>query len=292
MKGSTRISWLAAIAAIAMLAPSCTIVTRRPVEMQPIEKFMSLGGRPRVIAHRGFSGAAPENTMAAFGKAIEIGADMIELDVLLTSDGELIVIHDDTVDRTTGGEGRVASFTLEEIRRLDAGSWFSPEFSSERLPTLAEVLDLVRGKILLNVEIKTEAVTDRTEGGIVEKVVRLVNEMGMRGEVVISSFDARAVRQARELDATFRTAVLYNDNAQSGQSPAAIVRDLDANGFNMSRRQVDADIVKECHAAGFPVAVYTVNDLETMKEMIGIGVDALFTNQPDIMKKLVEEMNP
>ena len=120
-----------------------------------IDDFLRLGERPRVIAHRGFSGVAPENTLAAFRRAIEIGADMIEVDVALTGDGHVVCLHDETLDRTTDGQGLLAAATFEEVRRLDAGSWFAPELAGEKVPTLAEVLDLARGRILVNVEIKS-----------------------------------------------------------------------------------------------------------------------------------------
>src|SRR3972149_9393656 len=108
-----------------------------------------------VIAHRGFSGQAPENTLASFKKARELGSDMIELDVRFSKDGHMVVMHDDTLDRTTNGRGKVADYTLKELKQLDAGSWFAPQFSDERIPNLNEVLELAKGKILVNIEIGT-----------------------------------------------------------------------------------------------------------------------------------------
>ncbi|MEE8523355.1 MAG: glycerophosphodiester phosphodiesterase family protein, partial [Thermoanaerobaculia bacterium] len=158
-----------------------------------IDEFLATDAeRPRVIAHRGFSGVAPENTLVAIRKAIDVGADMAEIDVLLSRDRHVVVIHDDTLDRTTDGKGPVEDLSLEELRRLDAGSWFSAEFAGERMPTLAEVLDLVRGRILLNVEIKSEAVTREIEGGIVDRVLRLIAEREMGDQVILSSFEPEA----------------------------------------------------------------------------------------------------
>ena len=131
-----------------------------------IDEFYDTQARTRVIAHRGFSGAAPENTIASVRAAINVGADMAEIDVTLTSDGYIVVIHDETLDRTTDGSGEVFQFTLAELQELDAGSWFDRSFAGEPIPTLDQVLDEVEGRILLNVEIKSEAV-DR---GIVDKV--------------------------------------------------------------------------------------------------------------------------
>jgi glycerophosphoryl diester phosphodiesterase len=248
---------------------------------------MKLDGRMRVIAHRGFSGSAPENTLSAFRKAIEIGADMFELDVLLSRDGKVVVIHDETLDRTTSGTGKVADYSLAELAELDAGTWFSSDFRGESIPTLAEVLELAKEKILVNVEIKTEAVTNKARGGIVEKVLNLVRGSGMEDQVVISSFDPRALAQSRELDPSFHTASLFNRQLQKGMSPREVMDEVGSRGFSLSHEIINASIVEECHRLGRPVAVYTVNEVEKMKELIELGVDALFTDHPDRLLQLV-----
>lgn len=250
---------------------------------RPIEDFMKLGGPTRVIAHRGFSGAAPENTLAAFEKAIEVGADMFELDVLLSRDGRVVVIHDDTLDRTTDGEGKVAAFTLAELKKLDAGSWFSAEFAGERIPTLEEALRLAKGRILVNVEIKTEAVGH----GVVAKTLEVIDELDMKDNVVISSFDPKALSKARELDPHIRTASLFNAELQKGMSPEAVMAEVGSNGFNLSRRQVDAGIVAACHRLARPVSVYTVNEINEMERLIRLGVNAIFTDRPDRLLRVL-----
>jgi glycerophosphoryl diester phosphodiesterase len=247
----------------------------------PIVDFMQPSEQPHVIAHRGFSGVAPENTLAAFQKAIDVGADMFELDTLLSRDGHVVVIHDDTLDRTTNGVGPVAALTLAELRALDAGSWFSNAFAGERIPTLEETLALAKNRILVNIEIKTEAVTDRAEGGIVDKTLEIVRKAGMMDQIVISSFDPRALAHARKLDANVKTASLYNTSAQKDWSPEEVMDAVSSNGFNLSQKQVDADTVEACHRLDRPVAVYTVNELSDMKAMIALGVDAIFTDHPD-----------
>lgn len=253
-----------------------------------IDEFLATGAeRPRVIAHRGFSGVAPENTLTAIEKAIDVGADMAEIDVLLSRDRHVVVIHDDTLDRTTDGKGPVEDFSLEELRRLDAGTWFAAEFAGEKLPTLAEVLDLVRGRILLNVEIKTEAVTPEVEGGIVDRVLRLIAERQMGEQVILSSFDPEALRQARQLDPAIRTASLYNKKLHRGMDPLEVMAAVDSNGFNLSARQLDEEILRACHQQGRPVAVYTVDEAAKMKRLIAKGVDAIFTNRPDRMLELL-----
>jgi glycerophosphoryl diester phosphodiesterase len=132
-------------AVIAQPVPSQSVPPAAANRFADIVEFLELGGRTRVIAHRGFSGVAPENTLVAIRRGIEIGADMAEIDVTLSKDGYVVVIHDETLDRTTNGTGPVSDATLEELQRLDAGSWFAPEFAGEKIPTLGEVLDLVRG---------------------------------------------------------------------------------------------------------------------------------------------------
>jgi glycerophosphoryl diester phosphodiesterase len=252
-----------------------------------IHEFMRPSDRVRVIAHRGFSGVAPENTLAAFQRAIDAGADMIELDVLSSRDGHIVVIHDDTLDRTTDGEGPVAERTLAELRTLDAGSWFAAEFAGERIPTLEQVLELARGRILVNVEIKTEAVTDRAEGGIADKTLELVRRADMLDQVVISSFDPRALAHARALEPGVKTASLYNAEMQDGMSPGAIMAEVGSNGFNLSRQQIDESIVEACHRRERPVAVYTVNEINEMERIIGLGADAIFTDHPDRLIQLL-----
>ncbi len=247
----------------------------------PIDDFMRPGGRARVIAHRGFSGVAPENTLAAVRKAIDVGADMFELDVLLSKDGRVVVIHDDTLERTTDGEGPVSTRTLEELRALDAGSWFNPEFAGERIPTLEETLELAKDRILVNIEIKTEAVTDQAHGGIVDKTLELVRRLDMMDQIVVSSFDPRALAHARELEPGVKTASLYNAELQEDLSPEEVMAEVASNGFNLSRKQVDESIVEACHQLERPVAVYTVNEINEMERILDLGADAIFTDYPD-----------
>ena len=142
-----------------------------------------------VVAHRGFSGAAPENTLAAFRKAIEAGSDMIELDIQLSKDGKIVVIHDETLERTTDGQGRVADRTFPEIRKLDAGSWFGSQFSGEKIPTLQEVLELAKGKVLVNIEIKNPAHGQYPITELADQGLEAVKKAGMLNRVIFSSFN-------------------------------------------------------------------------------------------------------
>ena len=157
--------------------------------MENINKLEKLK-RPWVVAHRGYSGRYPENTASAFEAAIRTGADMIELDVCLTKDRIPVVIHDQTLERTTEGHGLVSEFALSEIKKLDAGSWFSPEFKGESIPTLEEVLLQIRGKISINIEIKPECFESSGPADAIEKqICILVEKFGINESVLISSFE-------------------------------------------------------------------------------------------------------
>lgn len=272
-----------------VLLGGCAMTTGAPARPKTIQEFMALDARPRVIAHRGFSGQAPENTMAAFTRAVKVKADMMELDVLLTRDGQIVVIHDDTLERTTNGTGRVADYTYEELRQFDAGTWFHPRFEGERIPLLRDVLAYSRSKILVNIEIKTEAYSPNTFESIAAKVVALVDELGMRDQVIISSFDSRILKQVRQLDSAIRMATLYDKDVHGELRPLVIVANDGSNGFNLGKSEVSARVVQECHSQLIPVSVYTVNTREMMDFILGMGVDAIFTDHPDIMIGLLKE---
>ena len=250
-----------------------------------IEEFYDASARTRVIAHRGFSGAAPENTLAAIRAAIGVGADMTEIDVTLSSDNRVVVIHDETLDRTTNGSGEVAEFSRAELRELDAGSWFGPSFAGERIPTLDEVLTAVEGRILLNVEIKSEAVAR----GVVARVAAAIREHGMVEQVVVSSFSPEALQQMHETAPEIRTAVLYNTKFHQGQDAVEIVSDLGASVFNIKRQRLTRKMLRRCRENDVPVGLYTVNKPRRLRRLVKKGIDAIFTDHPD---RLIEILNP
>ncbi len=242
-----------------------------------INAFFEADGSTRVIAHRGFSRAAPENTLAAVRAAIDVGADMAEIDVTLTSDGQVVVIHDTTLERTTNGGGEVLQFSLADLRQLDAGSWFSRSFAGEPIPTLDAMLAEVDDRILLNVEIKSEAVGL----GVVEKVAAAIRARGMTNEVVVSSFSPTALEKMHRLAPEIRTAVLYNIDLHVGMDAVEIVTGVGASAFNIKRVRLTPEMLRRCHENGTPVAVYTVNKKRHMRKTIKLGVDAIFTDHPD-----------
>ncbi len=242
-----------------------------------------------VIAHRGASAYAPENTIAAFQKAIGMEADMIELDVMMTHDSVLVVFHDAELDKLTDSTGLFSTLSLEEVRALEAGSWFGDEYAGEPIPTLEEALEFLSGKISVNIEIKTEGVTDEVRGGVEEKALKLVNRFGMEDQVIFSSFDYRAVRHLKELAPEMPVAVLYESSQSGNKSPLEIVNELRADAFNCSHRQLSDAWLKELTEAGVPINVYTVNDEELMRDLIQKGVSGIFSDKPDVLKKMAAE---
>ncbi|MFW9808831.1 MAG: glycerophosphodiester phosphodiesterase [Candidatus Thorarchaeota archaeon] len=228
---------------------------------------------PRIIiAHRGASGHAPENTLLSYEKAWRFGATMIELDVHETVDGHLVCIHDSTIDRTTNGTGKVDSLSLEEIQSFDAGL-------GQKIPLLEDVFTFARGKIQINIELKT--------AGIEEKLVRLVDDMELTNEVLVSSFLHICLSEIRELNEKIHTAVLVQQELDDLPSYAY---ELGAYAINSAKELTTPTLVSNAHEFGIKVFPWTVNDETFMTRLLRIGVDGLITDYPDVGIKLVKSM--
>lgn len=243
-----------------------------------------------VIAHRGASAYAPENTHSAFKLAIEMQAEMIELDLLLSKDGIPVIIHDENLERTTGMDGKVGDLTLSELQNLETGAWFSNEFSGEPFPTLEEVLNYTKGKIAVNIEIKHESVTDEIKGGIVEKTLELVKNVGVEKEVIFSSFDYRVMEHLNELAPDMPKALLYESDQSGDLSPLQLVRKYKVDAFNCSHKELTEEWISELKANNIPFFIYTVNDEVLMKEIINAGAKGIFSDKPDVLKQVVENL--
>ena len=235
----------------------------------------------RLIAHRGASAHAPENTMAAFRLALEMGAEAVELDVHLTKDGELVVIHDEDVRRVARRRGKVRDLTLEAARGLDVGSWFSARFAGERVPRLEEVLDLVEGRAELHVEIKKGS---SLYPGIEGKLVRLIQERRARSRVVVSSFDHKALYSARSLDPGLRLGYLLG--LTNLKAAFREIAELKAESLNLSLGQANARRVRAAHERGLKALVYTVNTPKAAARLARLGVDGIFSNFPELAASL------
>jgi len=237
---------------------------------------------PLYIAHRGLSARYPETYKRQFEGAVDAGAQMIELDVSLSKDRKLVVIHDDTVDRTTNGTGPVNALTLETLRRLDAGSWFDPRFKGERLPTLAQVLDMAKGRVWVNVEIKPEAFDPNGPADAVERqVLDLVHEKKMIGDVLVSSFDWRVLEYLRQLDSTIAIGLLAE--VPAGAPLLDWIDRVNAFSWHPDYRVLDRAQVETVHNLGVRVFPYTVKGRIDTQGLLAMGVDGLFVDQPQQM---------
>ena len=248
------------------------------------------GGEFTAIAHRGASAYYPENTMVSFQGAISMGADMIELDVQLTSDGEVVVFHDEKLKLCKNYKCMIADYTLVELKKMDAGSWFGKEYQGTKMPTLEEALSLCRDKIAVNIEIKTEAVDENIRNGIEEKSLNIVEMRGMREHIVFSSFDPRAIRHLKEIDRTVAAAVLFEKGYYGSKLPSEIIELLGADAFNCSQNELSKKWLTNIKANNIPVNIYTVNDKKNMRRFLDMGVSGIFTNKPDILKAVLADI--
>jgi glycerophosphoryl diester phosphodiesterase len=240
--------------------------------------------RPMVIAHRGASAEAPENTLAAFRLALELGAEGVELDVHLCADGVPVVLHDPLVDRTTDGRGLVRDQPLEALRRLDAGRWFADRFAGERIPTLTEALDLLR-PVRVIIEIKNGPVYYE---GIAREVAAAVREVGHRA-VTVSSFDHPVLLEMRALCPEIPTAVLF---AARPVDPVRLARDAGAAYLHPHWAYVTGAMVDRAHDAGLRVEAWTVDDPDQMARLAALGADGIMSNHPARLRAVLTALRP
>lgn len=241
-----------------------------------------------IAAHRGCSGAAPENTMAAFRQAVDVGADLIELDVRFTRDFQPVVLHDRLLRRTTGGRGAVDKYTADELQQFDAGRWFSMQFAGERIPALSTVLDTLPLGIGIDIEVKTDG-DRRRKSVLAHQLHRVVQASDRRRTLVISSFDHRFLRILRRLDPALPLGVLLHPVRDMTRRPSHIARNLQASFIFCSRSFVRRAIVRDAHALNISVGVYTVNRAEDLERLRRFGVDLVFTNFPSAIRMALRD---
>lgn len=238
----------------------------------------------KIWAHRGASGYAPENTLEAFQLAADMNADGVELDVQMSSDGQLVVVHDERIDRVSDGKGFVRDYSLAELKRMNFGKLF-PEYGIVKIPTLFEVYDLLKNSSLhINVEMKNGCVI---YNGLEERLIALEKHMGMRDRILYSSFNHHSVKKIKEIAPYVKTGLLYCDGIFE---PASYGAGLGADAlhpayYNLQYPHFESEVQKY----GLHVNVWTVNSQEAAEECLKKNVDGIITNYPDKMRQWIRE---
>lgn len=249
-----------------------------------------------VHAHRGGAGLAPENTLAAFRKALDLDVDVLEMDMQVTRDGEIVIIHDDTLERTTDGRGLVTDLTLAELKQRDAGRHFGSQFAGEPIPTLREVIALVlsRGntRVRLNIETKFAKGREGSPRDFEEKVLAILRQTGFAERVILQSFHPPSLVKMKTLDPHIKLALLLGGR-QAPRDPVALVRQYHADYYSSDFRQLTAETVAALHLAGIPVVPWTVDEEADMRRLLDAGVgklagDGIITNYPDRALSLLQ----
>jgi len=225
-----------------------------------------------VIGHRGAAGLEPENTLRSVRRAIELGVDRVEIDVRISRDGRLVIMHDETVDRTTNGHGYVSELTFDDLRSLDAGM-------GEKIPTLDEILKFTMGKAKLEIELKVPEATEPT--------IQLIEELNAEKDVIVISFIHELLERVHDLNPNIKTGALFFEVPKDILQRALKAH---ASSIHVYYRNVNSELVKEAHRSGLEVAVWNPNRIEEMREMIDLGVDAIGSDRPDILIQLLRDM--
>jgi len=250
---------------------------------------------PQVIAHRGDSARFPENTLAAFASALELGVDLLEADVQLTGDGQVVVLHDATVDRTTDGRGRIGELTLEQVRTLCAGypRRFGSEFAGERIPTLAELLELVRGRGRVMIEIKRESVADGDGAdGVEARTIAAVRRAGLASSVALISFDHRALLrcQAQAPEIT-RGHLFWTDRPPLAPEQAlAASREVGSALVMPEKSLITGALAEAVQRAGMRLATWVVDDPEELRALRRFDLYGFASNRPGPLMEALQEM--
>lgn len=266
-----------------------------PIIYQKFANSNSLSLNPehiKVIAHRGAN--APENTLASVQAALELGVDIIEIDVHLTKDNELIVIHDEALERTTNGNGNVSEYTLEELKKFDAGSWFSNEFVGEKLPTLREILNLINGRATCLIELKWG--NNNPYKGMEQKVIEDINTFNAVEWTIVQSFESSYLEKIHQFNTEIRLGKLlvgswgfpfpfYFDYKLHW---GAYTPPIYIEWVNFYYKRATPSFVKHLKSYGVQVGVYTVNSKPTMIKQINMGIDALITNDAEMALTLIQ----
>lgn len=238
------------------------------------------------FAHRGASARAPENTLAAFELAAELGADGIEFDIQISRDGQAVICHDFLVDKTTDQSGRVDEFSESELKEMDAGSWFGPQFAGERIPTLQEMIDTVGSRLLLNLELKTAALR---ANGLEEVVADAIRRNGLHDRVIVSSFNPLALRRLHRIDPTIDLGLLYALDMPLYLRRAWARHLIPCQAMHPHYPIVNAAYMARARKRGYRVNVWTVDDPIDLRRLLKLGADIIITNKPDVLRRVMAE---
>lgn len=240
-----------------------------------------MGREHLIFGHRGVPHDAPENTVAGFRRAVELGLDGVELDVQQCKSGELVVFHDDDVDKLTDGSGAVTDLAFDELRELDAGVRFKKEFRGERIPSLDEVLEALRGTMIINIELKTDSIRDN---GLEEKVVTLIRTMGLQSAVILSSFNPFSVRRVIGTRAGLTTGLLFAEDQSVYLRQAWGSYLLRINGLHPRYPLVTGRLINRARKRSWFVSTWTVDDAHAARRLFEGGVDIVITNHPERLR--------
>jgi len=235
-----------------------------------------------IIAHRGSSSTAPENSKASILKALIDGATGVEIDLQLTKDNEVVVIHDETIDRTSSGLGFVKDMTLKELQKYDIGSFFDPKFKSERIMTLKEALKLLKTSKIINLEIKKMI---NFNHNIEKEVVKVLDSINLDNNIIVSSFNHESLDIIKRINNKIKTAPLFYAKLYK---PWEYAKGLSSDYLHLYYKAVDKTLIKNCHKNDIKVNVFTVDNERDLKKMIDINVDGIITNYPLRALKLLK----
>lgn len=247
----------------------------------------------KIISHRGANKYAPQNTLPAFERSIQLGVDGFETDVHMTKDGVPVICHNYTINDTSNGMGRISSYNLDEIKKFDFGSYFAPKFKGTPLPTLDEFLELVASSDIeiMNIELKSPK---ERETGIVEKTIKAVRAHNLFDRLLISSFDSKLLVEAKAIDEKCRTGYLYSPNLFDSPVilvyPFAFAKKIKVDALHPMDIYVNSLYVKQAHKMGLKVNVWTVNSEKKIRKMIHYGVDGIITDCPDRVRSVMESI--
>lgn len=248
--------------------------------------MVDTSGQPLNLGHRGARGMAPENTLASMKAGMAAGADGVEFDVQRTADGHLVVFHDDDLKRICGVGGRVVTSTLAQLRELDAGRHFGPQFAGELIPTLDEVIETLPASAFLNIEAKRFRLrSDGLEAGLAE-VIRRHNVLG---RCLVSSFNPVLLWRLGRMDRTIPLGLLYAPDLPFGFNRGWPRRLLRLAALHPYQEQVTPKLLQQVHARGQQLNTWTVNDPAEMRRLIDLGVDGIITDRPDLLSALLSE---